>query len=315
MIPKAVINGKEVYALLGEKIRGEDLRCIYCNAKLHLQRFPEREDYYFALNPGEKHTSICQYYENKRMPVLKGCTPESFITKLCTPSKEKCGGGNGGGNGGQVGGGPGLQQNLMSKMTSLNQMIKAGIYYENPFAPCFHKSKYRFIDFVILDKWAKYVWEKRDFCNIGLRIVDARWIGSFSGAENIAVADIKKNRRIWFQMFWKIEGTYRSVRFCLDVDECFKPIVKQLFVSKVRANGTFNEFSPKYEKMDLLIAANWGRLNKEQCREMCPIKKCEGCLGAYWGKARTDKQIEFFTTNDFTKNKESGVSKDKGSSC
>ena len=27
---------------------------------------PERDDYYFALNPGDKHTSICQDYEGAK---------------------------------------------------------------------------------------------------------------------------------------------------------------------------------------------------------------------------------------------------------
>ena len=61
---KAKLNGETVYAEQGETLRGEDLRCPYCGARLIIRHFPERPEYLFALKDGELHKSAdCKLYQ------------------------------------------------------------------------------------------------------------------------------------------------------------------------------------------------------------------------------------------------------------
>ncbi len=61
---KAKLDGETVYAEQGETLRGKDLRCPYCGARLKIRQFPERPEFYlFALKDGELHKSTeCQIY-------------------------------------------------------------------------------------------------------------------------------------------------------------------------------------------------------------------------------------------------------------
>ena len=46
-------SGEIVFAEQGEELRGKDLRCPYCGAKLIIRHFPERPEYLFAVKEGE----------------------------------------------------------------------------------------------------------------------------------------------------------------------------------------------------------------------------------------------------------------------
>ena len=305
-INKAVLNGKTVYATGGEMLRGEEVRCPYCGARMHIHRFPGRDDYYFALNPNEQHTSVCQNYEGeKNAPVFKNKSPSEFIMKLSLMGvNERCGE--------SFSTGTGERRNACCKepnyeikgFSSINQIIKAGVYYESPFEKTHENAEYRFIDYIIFDRWSRRFWKNDTLRYVGARIVDTRWLGSFSGNENKVLDEMKKTREIWCQTFWKTDGGFKSVRFCLDCSSCFEEINKKLFIGKLRTNGTYKAFVPKAEKLDVLIGANWISLNKNQCDNRCPIKRCAGCLGAYWGKCNSPKQVEIFLPNNLTKNKD-----------
>ena len=91
-IRKAMLYGEYVYADEGERLRNMHVVCLHCGAKMHIRKFPERDDYYFALNPGEKHTSICQDYEGaKEAPVITGESPDQLIDIISTVSKSSGG--------------------------------------------------------------------------------------------------------------------------------------------------------------------------------------------------------------------------------
>ena len=178
------------------------------------------------------------------------------------------------------------------------------------FEKTFINSKYRYIDLVIFDKWARYIWNDEQLVTIGARVIDTRWLGSFSlndPAYNRVIGLMKKTREIWFSTFWRSQkGGYEEVRFCLDCSSCFGEVKNKLFTSGIHENGTYNEFAPKTgEKVDVLIGTRWAPMNKEQCKDKCPLnRKCERCLGAYWGKCDGPKRVEFFPVNELTKNKD-----------
>lgn len=313
-IRKARLNGKDVYSDLGEKLRGKNVICTNCGANMHIHKFPEREEYYFALNKGENHTSVCQYYEgDKDAPVITGESPDQLIDLMSTVNKSGGGTGTGGTGGTECTETPeDPKPYVPKKLTKLTQIIKTGVYDEHPFEQTFSGSQYRFIDFVIFDKWARYVWRGSELVPIGARIVDARWIGSFnfgaSGCEKI-IKDMKLTKEIWFRMFWKVDEKYVSCRFCLDCTSCFGEVKRKIFTSGIAGNGTYNDFVPKKGgKLDVLIATRWAPMNNEQCKEKCSWKKCDDCLGAYWGKCNTAKQTELFPADELTKNKEKKIS-------
>ena len=307
-IRKAKLDGKYVYADEGEKLRNMNVVCLNCGAKMHIRKFPERDDYYFALNPGEKHTSICQDYEGaKEAPVITGESPDQLIDIISTVSKSSGGrtsSGTGSGLKEPAGGG----DYSPKKLTKISQIIKTGMYDEDPQALTFHDSNYRFIDFVIFDKWGRYIWIDSELVDIGARIIDARWIGSFGSAFNREqiIKHMKRTKEIWFKMFWKVGEDFRNVLFCFDCNACFSDIkTRKLFTSGINdVKGTYDDFVPRNEKLDVLIGARWAAMNKEQCRDKCPWKKCDGCLGAYWGRCNTAKQVELFPQEELTKNKE-----------
>ena len=307
-IRKARINGKDVYSSMGEELRGADVVCLHCGAHMHVHKFPLREDYYFALNPGEMHTSVCKFFEGEKdAQVLDGLTPASLIALLSTPQKRSGKSGNKG-SGRNTGPDDNTDEKEYKphKITSLNQIIKIGTFDELPYEQAYNMAGLRNIDFYIFVKWARLVW-KKSLVPINDRVIDTRWIGSFSGAEAEAISTMTKTHELWFKTFWTFGSGYRSVRFCVDARSCFADIKKKLFTSGARENGTYNDFMPQIEKLDVLIAARWAIMNKEQCREKCPFKKCEGCLGAYWGKINTRRQIALFPDDELTKNKEKKI--------
>ena len=101
---KAKLNGETVYAEQGETLRGEDLRCPYCGARLIIRHFPERPEYLFALKDGELHKSAdCKLYQkfSRNAPALINTSPEEFFAMLSTPKKPDDEGGGSGGKGGK----------------------------------------------------------------------------------------------------------------------------------------------------------------------------------------------------------------------
>lgn len=303
-IRKARLNGEAVYSSQGEQLRGKDVVCMHCRAKMHIHKFPGKDDYYFALNPNEKHTSVCQHYDGtKDAPVLDGLTPASLIALLSTPKKQSTNKNGGRSNSVLKGNDSGDKDYKPKKISSLAQIIKVGMYDVLPFEPAFEGTELKNIDFFIFDKWGELYWNDR-LIPIREKIIDARWLGSFSNSESRTVARMIKTHELWFEMFWIVDDTYTSVRFCLDASTCFAAIKKKLFTSGIRENDTYNDYVPKIDKLDVLIAARWAAMNKEQCSYKCPIKRCKGCLGAYWGKINTAKQIELFPADAMYKNQE-----------
>ena len=124
-------SGEIVFAEQGEELRGKDLRCPYCGAKLIIRHFPERPEYLFAVKEGEVHTSIeCQMYQKygRNAPALINTSPEEFFAALSTPKNTN--GGEGGGTGGEGGetGNPVPRMRINpSKAKTLEHLLKSGI--------------------------------------------------------------------------------------------------------------------------------------------------------------------------------------------
>ena len=63
-------NGDPVYAAQGEELRGRDIFCKHCGARMHLTKYPLRDEYYFSCCPGEEHRAdVCRNYEAERVGV------------------------------------------------------------------------------------------------------------------------------------------------------------------------------------------------------------------------------------------------------
>ena len=125
---KAKLNGETVYAEQGETLRGEDLRCPYCGARLIIRHFPERPEYLFALKDGELHKSAdCKLYQkfSRNAPALINTSPEEFFAMMSTPKKPDDEGGGSGGKGGK-GLEPRITINPM-KAKTLEHLIKSGM--------------------------------------------------------------------------------------------------------------------------------------------------------------------------------------------
>ena len=293
-------NGDPVYAAQGEELRGRDIFCKHCGARMHLTKYPLRDEYYFSCCPGEEHRAdVCRNYEAERdAPVLGDRSPEALMALLNMPSKS--GKGGGGGAPGGEGGTEEPEGYKLKGITKLKQIIKTGIFDENPFHATYWGSKYRFLDFIIFQKRAKHVWRDSELTNIGARIVNARWNGSLNLDKATLMTSIDKMKRsktIWLTMFWQRPSkTFVYVRFCLDCSTCYGEIKKKLFEPDILPNGAYYEYKAKQEPLDLLVAGTWATTNKELCREMCPLfpSYCSGCMGAYWAKVNTSKQIAIF---------------------
>lgn len=299
-IRDGLLNGDPVYAIQGEELRGKDVYCKHCGARMHITKFPLREEFYFSLCPGEQHRAeACRIYDaDKDAPVLGDRSPEVLMALLTTPTKS--GKGGGGGAPGGEGGTEEPEGYKLKGITKLKQIIKTGVFDENPFHYTFWGSKYRFLDFIVFQKWAKHVWRDTKLTNIGARIVNARWIGNLNLDKATLMTIIKKMKRtktIWLTMFWqRAPKTFVYVRFCLDCNTCYGEIKKKLFEPAILENGAYYEYKARREPLDLLAAATWATTSKELCQEMCPLypSYCTGCLGAYWGKINTPKQIALF---------------------
>ncbi len=172
-------DGKIVYASQGEELRGKDILCLHCGAHMHIHKDPLKDSYHFALNVGQIHKSVCANYDGKKnAPILMNSAEElvDMLSRI-TEGRPKGTGGTGGTSGGQGLNGP--VEPVVRRITNLKQIIETGVYDVYPYDLTY--SGCRYLDLIIYAKWAKYVWQgNNNMINIGARIVDVRWIGSFN---------------------------------------------------------------------------------------------------------------------------------------
>lgn len=316
-IRKALFHGKTVYAEQGEELRGAELTCIHCGAKMHLHRFPNSNCYYFATNPGYEHQSVCKEYAGRKdAPVLDRISPEELVAMISKlPVKKRVSPGGGGGNVDREGEEDDIDVEYSPRrITSLLQMLKTGMYDENPFDRTGLGSTHIIMDYVVFDKWPKYVWGRTDnLVKLGARIIDARWVGSLQYGKEVRAKVIelmKGNKEIWLTMYWldKTKQEYEFVRFCLNCENAFSSVKKKLFTASINPNGTFDNFKPKKEPLDIMVGAVWGIMSRDQCKESCPLyypdkRYCNKCRGAYGCVVNSKNQVIVFTDDNLTKNK------------
>lgn len=275
-------DGTIVYAEQGEELRDVDVYCMDCGCKMHICRFPRnpkrlKVEYHFSRKAGQEHTSLCEHYDGKKNKAVLKDSPDDFIESLMVPESEKP----------KITRGPykrtpkveteeeeGLGN--IPKVISLDQLIDTGVYSEEPYSKTIFEGAFNCIDYVILDKWARLIWK------------DAKWVGSLVMRNDPTWQDkiikfLKNTKELWVTTFWRIGTDFRCVRFCLDCHTCFAKVKQMLFVNDIRDNNTFNAFKPIVDNIELLIAANWAAMSREDCREKCPLKMCKGCNGVHIG--------------------------------
>lgn len=301
-ITKARYHGKYVYA--SAELKGEIVQCIYCGCNMYTRRFPGREEYCYARMPGEVHTNeACQRYEDKtNMPLLPP-TAEEFILALLKPEKDK-GNGTTGASGVE---GPRTPRpevdglGPVSQVRSLTQLLKTGIFYEDPDEAVCEGAKCRFADIIILKKWANKIWKSENLTPIGLRVLEALWVGSLVvNRENPEKQEnweakmarcFNDSKELWLTLPVNVVGKARYIRLCLDCKSCFAAIKDKLFVSGETENGKYSTYIPREPQLELLVAGNWVTMSKEDCHAKCPTHFCDGCIGTYWAKCNSGRQI------------------------
>ena len=256
MISEGRCDDTIVYASQGEVLRGKDILCLHCGAHMHIHKNPLKESFHFALNVGQIHKSVCAKYDGKKNAPILMNSAEELIDML---SRITEGGPKGPGGTGGTGGGEGLNgsvEPVIRRITKLKQIIETGVYDVFPYDLTY--SGYRYIDLIIYAKWAKHVWKgNNNMVNIGARIVDVRWIGSFSYSPSIRKKIIEymdKTHDIWFSMFWRDNEKAKYVRFCLHCEESYRTVRNKLFKGGIRENNTFDPYVPKNDPLDVLIA-------------------------------------------------------------
>lgn len=299
-------GGKIVYASKGEELRGRDILCLHCGAHMHIHKDPLKDTYHFALNVGQIHKSVCANYDgNKNAPILMNSDEElvDMLSRLRVAGTKGTGGN--GGTGG-AGGSNGPVEPVVRRITNLKQIIETGIYDVFPYDMTY--SGYRYLDLIIYAKWAKHVWQgNNNMVNIGARIVDVRWIGSFNynfALRKRIIEKMDNTHDIWFSMFWKEDGKPKFVRFCVHCEESYNTVRNKLFKGGIRDNGTYDPYVPKNDPLDVLIAGRFGVMNEKQCHESCPLypEMCSDCAARYWCLCNSVKQIEHYPANALTKN-------------
>ena len=127
---------------------------------MHLHRYPNSNSYYFATNPGYEHQSVCKEYAGRKdAPVLDRISPEELVAMISKlPVKKRVSTGGGGGNVDREGEEDDVDVEYNPRrITSLLQMLKTGMYDENPFDRTGLDSNHIIMDYVVFDKWPKYV--------------------------------------------------------------------------------------------------------------------------------------------------------------
>lgn len=311
-ITKAIYQGQYVYA--SEELKGKIVQCVYCGCDMYARRFPGRSERYFACMPGVAHTNeVCQKYENKTMPVYPE-SPEAFISKLLIPGKDKSDNGPDA-SGVEIGTSRPPKPEIdgpkpVSKMASLMQMLKTGIFAEDAEALVYDGAGYRYLDYVILRKWGPKIWQSKHLEPIGIRIIDALWVGSLamgkdskeerkgmSSWERKMARFLGEKKELWLTLNGRCNGKTTFIRLCLDCKSCLEAVRDKLFVAGDMGNGTYNKYIPREQQIEVFTAARWVTMSKDDCREKCPLyipgnpHLCDGCIGAYWGKCNSAKQI------------------------
>ena len=178
---------------------------------------------------GSDHQSVCEAYEGKKNPpMFTDISPETLIALISKKTQRRLGRGSDGVNITTPNDGEDLEDEPFKtkRITQLDhQIIKTGLYDENPYDTTYMGSKYRYIDFVVFDKWAKYIWGHGCIVPLGARIVDARWIGSFNFDADTSgriIIMMKESKELWLSSFWHDRVTKDIVfaRFCLDLSDC-----------------------------------------------------------------------------------------------
>lgn len=304
-------DGKIVYASQGEELRGKDILCLHCGAHMHIHKDPLKVSYHFALDVGQIHKSICANYDGKKnAPVLMNSADE--LVDMLSRIPEEGTGGTGGTSGGPIDpGGP--EEYKPRRITKLTQIINTGVYDVFPFDLTYNGCRY--LNLIVFAKWAKYVWQGNNMVNLGARIVDVRWIGSFNYEAKLKkkIIDMMAEKHdIWFSMFWNERGKMKYVRFCVHCEESYNAVRNKLFKGGVRVNGTFDPYVPKNDPLDVLVAGRYGIMEEEQCRERCPLypEMCDDCAVSYWCFCNSVKQIEHFPVDLLTKNPKGNMNND-----
>lgn len=312
-IVKATYKGDYVYATEGEKLRGKVVQCVYCGCDMYIHRFPGRRDYYFACVQGKTHTGeTCKKYENKRnIPQLPKAT-EDFFAYILRPDRDKTGGDTivtprsprGSRTMDPEEDGP----VTISRMRTLTQLMKAGIFEEKAEERVYFDADYRYIDLIILRPWARLIWKNVNLEAINERVINAVWVGSLDvgknkgrdeydnlkgvGAwENRMARFFATKKELWLTLTGQAKGKTTFIRFCLDCVSCFSAIKERLFISGVTANGAYSTYIPRKSKLEVFAAGSWATMVREDCYEKCPLHMCNGCIGAYWAKCNSIKQV------------------------
>ena len=301
-ITKARYHGKYVYA--SAALKGEIVQCIYCGCNMYTRRFPGREEYCYACRPGEVHTNeACRKYEDKtNMPILPP-TPEQFILGLMKPEKD--GSSSATGASGAVG--PRTPRpetdglGPVSRVRSLTQLIKTGIFFEDAEEAVYAGAECRYIDVIILKKWADKIWRSANFVPIGLRVIEALWVGSLiisrddpekqANWEGNMARHFKESRELWLTLPVRVGDEKKYIRLCLDCKSCFASVKEKMFTQGETENGKYSSYIPRESQIEVLVAANWAIMDKEDCQAKCPMHFCKGCIGTYWAKCNSSNQI------------------------
>lgn len=305
-LPVAYLNGYKVFATDHENLEGVPVKCLFCGAKMHVQKFPNVDRWHFVLYPGESHKNDeCRRYQsNHNLPLLKYSCCEDLILSMIPRSsgvKKTTGGGGSKGNKEKE-----LNSGIFPKIHSLEGILKAGVIKDGPYQPVYGGSKLVNLDFIVPRAWANLIW-KNGLIKIHGRVIEAQFMHSLNLKSDTMIYKIKErcneSKQLWFSV---AIGRYKEsqyVRFCLDCKKGpFVDIKNKLFDSTVRENGTYDDFAIRtkvinnreYQLKRALIAAIWHEMSRDECTAICPLNSysiCNKCIGAYCGKALSKNHV------------------------
>lgn len=323
-LPYAFLNGKKVFATEHENLEGIPVKCPFCGAKMHVQKFPNVAKWHFVLYPGGSHEDEeCQKYQGKRnLPVLRySCCDELIFALVPRERGEKGGTETGEKETGEEETGekePGekergeneMNSGKFPKIHSLEGLLKAGVIREGPFQPVYSGSSLINLDFFVPSKWAHFVWQN-GLVNIHGRVIEAQTFFSLNVITETK-DKIKKraiaSKRLWFSVSGRF-GAKKFVRFCLNCDKTvFADVTEKLFTSTVMDNGTYADFVTRsklvgereYQLKRVLIAAIWVMMDEKECHKDCPLRSdslCKGCMGAYQGNCLSKNHVFLIDKN------------------
>ena len=300
--------GNTVLADMGEALRNRTFRCAFCDGLVHIQLNPGGNGYHFALFPGQKHESVCRYYEGERRMRSFRMVPRSFIDRLCRPAvssekkgREKLVTGAVDQSTRAMPHGLAVWEDKLLEMTSLRQLANSGLWCGSADLRMSEDSAFKLVDYVVFAAWARNVWSKGNLIDIGPRVIESRWVGDFgytwAGQVDMIKNRMRRDHKIWFTTYWTTEKGFRRIRLCLDCKSTFRVVQGKIFAEGDCGDGRYDDFLPKVRPLKVLLAAHWSKMDKTHCKESCPLRSegfCKECLGAYWGRCTSDKQVEIF---------------------